>query len=111
MTAFHPSDNFSAEYRVRPGASSSSGLRRRLERIYLLGLLQAQSWLQHSMDVRCGDSGMTGGDRNLMQIRDDVARGIETLNRGLLMLVNQQATDFCRLRTQLRCDFGTDVTA
>ena len=37
--------------------------------------------------------GMTFGDYDLMQVGDDVARGVKTLHSGLLLVINDKTPD------------------
>lgn len=52
------------------------------------------------MDVRGGDRGVSGGDRNLMEVRDDISCGIQPVNGGTLVLVDPEATGRIMLRSK-----------
>src|SRR5437763_258894 len=58
----------------------------------------------------CGNGCVTRTHRDLMQIRYDVANGIKSGGRGLLMLVNDQAADIVLSRAKCLRQFGAYVT-
>ena len=63
------------------------------------------------MDMRGSYRGVTGRDRDLMQIRYDVACSVQSSNRGPLMLVNFQAANLGGLRSQRRSEVGSNFAA
>jgi hypothetical protein len=63
------------------------------------------------MDSRCGDRGMTGGNRELMKIADNVAGGVETVHRRLLVRVDCHIAYLCAMGAQGDSEFGTDLTS
>jgi hypothetical protein len=65
--------------------------------------LRGSSWIgwQHFVDVRRGNRRVARGDGDLVQIRYNVAGGIQAFDRGLLMLVDLQATELVGLGAQI----------
>lgn len=62
------------------------------------------------MDVRRGDRGVSGGDRNLMKVRDDVPCGVQAVHSGALVLVDFETTGRIMMCAKLRPKFGTHGT-
>ena len=55
--------------------------------------------------------GMTFGHHDLMQVRDDVASGVETVDRGLLLVINDKTPGRVGFGAQGRCQVGMDPAA
>jgi hypothetical protein len=63
------------------------------------------------MHMGCGNRGMTGADRELMQIGDDVADGVEPGDCCLLMRIDEQSTNIAMLCAKLYRKLRAHVTS
>ena len=63
------------------------------------------------MNRRRGDGGVAGGDAELVQVRDDVARPEQTFDAGALVVVDLQIADIGAVRAERRRKVGADRAA
>jgi hypothetical protein len=63
------------------------------------------------MNVRRRNRSMAGRDRDLMQIRDNIADGVQSGYARLLMRIDLQASRFVVARAERLTQVGTHITA
>jgi hypothetical protein len=67
--------------------------------------------LQGFVNVSCGNGGMASCNRNLMEIRNDVAGGVDPIHCGTLMRINLHAPHIVCLRAQSGRKVGSDTAS